>query len=70
VILNALCAAIIEGLEERKVEKIDTAASDSDDEAPVRREKRAKVVKKAAITKDDEAALNANIASRFVKEED
>ena len=72
VILNALCAAIREGLEERKVEKIDTAASDNDDETPVRRDKKAKVkfIKKVAITKDDEVALNANIASKFVKEED
>ena len=70
VILNALSAAINEGLEERKVEKIDTVASDSDEEVPVRRERKAKVVKKAAITKDDEEALNANIASKYVKEED
>ena len=70
VILDALCAAMNEGLEERKVEKIDAPASESDDEAPVRRERKAKVVKKVAITKDDEDALNANIASKYVKEED
>jgi len=71
VILEALCAAINEGLEERKVERIDTVGSDSDEETPVRRERRAKFVKKAvAITKDDEEALNANIASKYVKEEE
>jgi small subunit ribosomal protein S2 len=70
VVFNALCEAINEGLEERKVEKIDAAASseNSDEETSARRERRAKTVKKLA--KDDEAALNANIASKFVKEED
>jgi small subunit ribosomal protein S2 len=70
VILGALCDAINEGLEERKVEKTDAPASESDDEAPVRRERRVKLVKKVAITKDDEEALNANVASKYVKEED
>ncbi|MDR0543064.1 MAG: 30S ribosomal protein S2 [Dysgonamonadaceae bacterium] len=70
IVLNALCTAINEGLEERKVEKIDAPVAESDDEAPVRRERKAKVVKKVVITKDDEDALNANIASKYVKEED
>ncbi|GHT08181.1 30S ribosomal protein S2 [Bacteroidia bacterium] len=69
VILSALCTAINEGLEERKVEKLDTAP-ESEEQAPARRERRAKTVKKGIIAKDDEAALNANIASKFVKEED
>ena len=68
VILYALCDAISEGLEERKVEKLD-AVSESE-EQPARRERKAKMVKKVIIAKDDEAALNANIASKFVKEED
>jgi len=68
VILGALCAAINEGLEERKVEKLDTAPENEDQ--PSRRERKAKTIKKAIIAKDDEAALNANIASKFVKEED
>jgi small subunit ribosomal protein S2 len=70
VILDALCVAINEGLEERKVEKIDAAASDNDEEAPVRRERKAKAVKKELIAKDDEAALNANVVSKFVKDEE
>jgi small subunit ribosomal protein S2 len=69
VVLGALCVAINEGLEERKVEKIDSSASDNDEEAP-RRERKAKTVKKALIAKDDEAALNANVASKYVKEEE
>jgi small subunit ribosomal protein S2 len=71
IILDALCTAINEGLEERKVEKIDAAtATDNDEETPVRRERKAKAVKKALIAKDDEAALNANVASKFVKDEE
>jgi len=69
VILSALCAAINEGLEERKVEKLDTTPEESE-EQPSRRERKAKTMKRAVIAKEDEAALNANIASKFVKEED
>ena len=68
VILNALCAAITEGLEERKVEKLD--ALPEGDEPPARRERKARTVKREIIAKDDEVALNANIASKFVKEEE
>jgi len=68
VILSALCAAINEGLEERKIEKLDTAPES--DEPPTRRERKGKTLKRPIIAKDDEAALNANIASKFVKEED
>jgi len=68
IILTALCEAINEGLEERKVEKLDTVSEN--EEQPTRRERKARTIKKAIIAKDDEAALNANIASKFVKEED
>jgi small subunit ribosomal protein S2 len=68
VILGALCEAITEGLEERKVEKLDTVSES--EEQPTRRERRAKAVKKEIIAKEDEEALNANIASKFVKEEE
>jgi small subunit ribosomal protein S2 len=70
VVLNALCAAITEGLEERKIEKIDATVSDNDEETPMRRERKAKAVKKELIAKDDEAALNANVVSKYVKDED
>ena len=69
VILDAVCSAINEGLEERKVEKIDTHSND-EEQAPVRRERKAKTLKKGIIAKDDEAALNANVASKFVKDEE
>jgi len=51
VILDACCAAIAEGLEERKVEKVDTAEAEGDDEnaeakkAPRRRTTRARAAK-------------------------
>jgi len=68
VVLNALCSAINEGLEERKIEKLDSPPEH--EEQPLRRERRAKASKREIIAKDDEMALNANIASKFVKEED
>ncbi|MDR3338805.1 MAG: 30S ribosomal protein S2 [Candidatus Symbiothrix sp.] len=71
VIMDALCVAITEGLDERTVEKLDAPSSAEVEEQPVaRRERRAKAVKKSVIAKDDGDALNANIASKFVKEED
>ena len=68
IILGAMCEAIKEGLEERKVEKIDSAAGNEEAPAP-KRERKAKA-KKEIIAKEDEEALNANVASKFVKEEE
>ncbi len=68
IILGSICEAIKEGLEERKIEKIDSAAGE---EAPApKRERKSKVLKKEIIAKEDEDALNANIASKFAKEEE
>jgi small subunit ribosomal protein S2 len=64
VILNAMVVAIEEGLNERKAEKIETEAS----EAPAQKEKRARLPKKARVQKEDEEALNANVAEKFLKE--
>lgn len=66
VILNAMCAAIQEGLEERKVEKIDAKAS----EAPEMKEKKSRVSKRPRTQKDDDEALKANVVKKFVKEEE
>ena len=66
VILNAMCAAIQEGLEERKVEKIDAEAS----EAPEMKEKKSRVSKRPRTQKDDDEALKANVVKKFVKEEE
>ncbi len=72
VIMEAICAAIQEGLEERKIEKADSsAAADTEEEAPApRRERKAKAVKKEFIAKEDEEALNANVLSKIVKEKE
>jgi small subunit ribosomal protein S2 len=66
VILGAMVAAIQEGLEERKVEKVDTEAA----EAPVAKEKKSRVTKRPRTQKEDEEALNLNVAKKFIKEEE
>lgn len=68
IILEAVCQSIKEGLEERKIEKIDTT-NEGEEKAPARRERKVKA-KKELIAKDDEEALNANIASKFATEEE
>jgi len=66
VILTAMVAAIQEGLEERKVEKVDTEAA----EAPVAKEPKSRISKRPRTQKEDEEALNANVAKKFIKEEE
>jgi small subunit ribosomal protein S2 len=66
VILGAMVAAIQEGLEERKVEKVDTEAA----EAPAAKEKKSRVTKRPRTQKEDEEALNANVVKKFIKEEE
>jgi len=66
VILSAMVAAIQEGLEERKVEKIDTEAA----EAPASKDKKSRITKKPRTQKEDDDALNANVIKKFVKEEE
>lgn len=65
VILSAMVAAIQEGLEERKVEKIDTEAS----EVPVAKEKKSRITKRPRTQKEDDEALNLNVAKKFIIEE-
>jgi small subunit ribosomal protein S2 len=69
VILEALCSAITEGLEERKIEKIDTEKEKEEEETP-RRERKSKNAKKPIIAKEDEDALNAQVLSKVVKGEE
>ncbi len=66
VILAAMVEAIQEGLEERKVEKVDTEAA----EAPVVKEKKSRVAKRPRTQKEDEEALNANVLKKVVKEDE
>ncbi|MDR1372182.1 MAG: 30S ribosomal protein S2 [Dysgonamonadaceae bacterium] len=71
VILTALCDAIKEGIEERKVEKIDThKTGEPDGAAPApRRERRARTNRRI-LEKVDEEALNAKVASKFASKKD
>lgn len=66
VILAAMVEAIQEGLEERKVEKVDTEAT----EVPVAKEKKSRISKRPRTQKEDEEALNANVVKKFIKEEE
>ncbi|WP_455498524.1 30S ribosomal protein S2 [Coprobacter sp.] len=65
VILDAVCGAITEGLEERKAEKVDVEAAEG--EAP-KKERKTRAVKKERTKKEDDEALNANVAEKFMKD--
>ena len=65
VILGAVCGAIAEGLEERKAEKVDVEAAEG--EAP-KKERKTRAVKKERTKKEDDEALNANVADKFMKD--
>ena len=67
VILGAICEAMNEGLQERKAEKIDAEAAE---EAPKRERKAKAAVKKERTKKEDDEALNANIAGKYAKDEE
>lgn len=67
VILSAMAQAIQEGLEERKVEKIDTENTET---VPVIKERKHRVAKRPRTQKEDEEALNANVAKKFISEEE
>lgn len=65
IIMDACCAAISEGLERRKAEKIDL---ESAGEAPASKGKRKST--KARLDKSDEEAINAAKAAAFIKEDE
>ena len=69
VILGAICEAMNEGLQERKAEKIDTEAA-GEGEAPKRERNAKAAVKKERTKKEDNEALNANVADKFAKDEE
>lgn len=72
LILGSLCDAIKEGLEERKIEKADSAAAEAqDEEGAPRRERKAKAgAKKPVVEKEDQEAINAAVASKFAKRDE
>ncbi len=67
VILGAICEAMNEGLQERKAEKVDAEAVG---EAAPKKDRKAKAAKKERSKKEDEEALNANVADKFANEEE
>ena len=67
VILGAICEAMNEGLQERKAEKQDAEAAN---EAQKKERKAKAPVKKARTKKEDDEALNANVAGKFAKDEE
>ncbi|KAA6337600.1 30S ribosomal protein S2 [termite gut metagenome] len=66
IIIDACCAAITEGLEERKAEKIDMEAAG---EASISAKGRKRSTK-ARLDKSDEEAINAAKAAAFLKEDE
>ena len=69
VILGAICEAMNEGLQERKAERVDADAA-GEGEAPKRERKAKAAVKKERTKKEDDEALNANIAGKYAKDEE
>lgn len=69
VILGAICEAMNEGLQERKAERVDAEAA-GEGEAPKRERKAKAAVKKERTKKEDDEALNANIAGKYAKDEE
>ncbi len=65
VILDACCAAMQEGLEERKAEKVDMEAAGEG-----AAKKGVKKSSKARLDKSDEEAINAQKAAAFMKEDE
>ncbi|MGI6074391.1 MAG: 30S ribosomal protein S2 [Fermentimonas sp.] len=72
LILDFVCDAIKEGLEERKVEKADMAAAEEQAQAegPHRREHKSRVAKKERVKKEDSEAMKAAVVSKIAKDID
>ena len=66
VVLNAVCGAVAEGLEERKIEKVDAEAAEAQGEAPVKKERKTRIKRNKA---EDDEALNANGAAKVMNGE-
>lgn len=64
VILNAVCGAVAEGLEERKIEKVDAEAAEAQGEATAKKERKTRIKRTKA---EDDEALNANVAAKVMK---
>jgi small subunit ribosomal protein S2 len=70
VIVTALTEAIQEGLEERKVEKVDSAETLEESEEVVVKERKQRVSRRPRTRKEDEDALKANVVRKFTTDDD
>lgn len=74
MILEFLCDSVKEGLEERKIERVDANAAGEQDqdeeEAAPRRERKSRVAKKERVKSEDKDAMNASVVSKYAKNED
>jgi len=70
VIVTAMAEAIQEGLDERKVEKIDSGDSGDESNIPVAKERKQRVARRPRTQKEDNEAMKANVVKKFVPEED
>ena len=71
IVLGRIVEAVEEGLMERKAERIE-AAETSDEEAPAakKEQRKARPAKKERTQKEEEDALNANVAAKFITNEE
>ena len=67
IIMNAVCGAISEGLQERKVEK-ENEAGEKESAAPAEKKGGAGKTGRARIKRGDDAALNAKVADKYMKD--
>lgn len=72
MILEYLCEAIKEGLDERKIEKADASAAEDQEKESVapHRERKSKIVKREGVKKEDKDAINASVVSKYAKDAD
>jgi len=70
VIVTALTEAIQEGLEERKVEKVDSTEVSEESEEVVVKERKQRVSRRPRTRKEDEDALKANVVGKFTTDDD
>ncbi|GHT33205.1 30S ribosomal protein S2 [Bacteroidia bacterium] len=66
IILGRVVEAIEEGLQERKIERTEAESATGDEDTPKKEQRRARPAKKERVQKEDEQALNANVAAKFL----
>ena len=67
IVLNTIIAAIEEGLQERKMEKTENEAVA--EEGSEKKERKIRTTRKNRTQKEDDEALNNNVAAKFVEED-